>query len=437
MPRNITPRLIPALLAVAFSGAASASGFALWEQNASGLGNAFAGSAAVADNASTIYFNPAGMTRLQAREFSLGANIITTSFQFQNDGSRVGAFQLAGDGGDGGGTSFVPNGYLSWQVAPDWYVGLGIGAPYGNVVEYDAPWKGSAHSNSFEIKTYNINPSVAWRANEWLSLGAGVSWQRITANYKSAVGIGGLTPAQTAAIAASTKEFDADDDSWNWNIGALFTVAPQTRIGVSYRSKTKYTLDGNISVTGPSAAINLAGSSGAKTDVDLPDLFILSIAQGIGDQWEIPGDVSWMGWSSVKELDIVRTSPSLTSPAGSTAQILETRFKDTWRFALGANYKMRQDIKFRAGIAYDNSPVPNDEYRITSLPDNDRTWLTAGVQWKPTPTSALDFGAAYIWVKETSINNPGWARANPPQGLLRGDYDSYSWLLGAQYSMGF
>ena len=436
MPRNITPRLIPALLAVAFSGAASASGFALWEQNASGLGNAFAGSAAVADNASTIYFNPAGMTRLQAREFSLGANIITTSFQFQNDGSRVGAFQLAGDGGDGGGTSFVPNGYLSWQVAPDWYVGLGIGAPYGNV-EYDAPWKGSAHSNSFEIKTYNINPSVAWRANEWLSLGAGVSWQRITANYKSAVGIGGLTPAQTAAIAASTKEFDADDDSWNWNIGALFTVAPQTRIGVSYRSKTKYTLDGNISVTGPSAAINLAGSSGAKTDVDLPDLFILSIAQGIGDQWEILGDVSWMGWSSVKELDIVRTSPSLTSPAGSTAQILETRFKDTWRFALGANYKMRQDIKFRAGIAYDNSPVPNDEYRITSLPDNDRTWLTAGVQWKPTPTSALDFGAAYIWVKETSINNPGWARANPPQGLLRGDYDSYSWLLGAQYSMGF
>ena len=190
-------------------------------------------------------------------------------------------------------------------------------------------------------------------------------------------------------------------------------------------------------MTGPSAAINLAGSSGAKTEVKLPDLFILSIAQGIGDQWEILGDVSWMGWSSIQELDIVRTSPSLTSPAGSTAQILETKFNDTWRFALGANYKMSQDIKFRAGIAYDNSPVPNAEYRITSLPDNDRTWLTAGVQWKPTPTSALDVGAAYIWVKDAPINNPGWARANPPQGLLKGNYDDYSWLIGAQYSMGF
>ena len=105
MPKNITLRLIPALLAVTFSGGASASGFGLWEQSASGLGNAFAGSAAVAENASTIYFNPAGMTKLQAREFSLGANIITTSFKFQDEGSRVGAFQLAGNGGDGGGTS--------------------------------------------------------------------------------------------------------------------------------------------------------------------------------------------------------------------------------------------------------------------------------------------------------------------------------------------
>ncbi len=352
----------------------------------------------------------------------------------------VGAFQLAGDGGDGGGTSFVPNGYLSWQVAPDWYVGLGIGAPYGNVVEYDAPWKGSGHSTSFEIKTYNINPSVAWRANEWLSLGAGVSWQRMTANYKSALGVGvsGAAAAPAGARRRQSRQarrnWMSSDDSWNWNIGALFTVAPQTRIGVSYRSTTKYTLDGNISVTGPNPAFNLAGSSGAKTEVKLPDLFILSIAQGIGDQWEILGDVSWMGWSSIQELDIIRTSGPA---AGQTAQILETKFKDTWRFALGANYKMSQDIKFRAGIAYDNSPVPNAEYRITSLPDNDRTWLTAGVQWKPTPTSALDVGAAYIWVKDAPINNPGWARATLPQGLLKGNYDDYSWLIGAQYSMGF
>ena len=104
---------ISALLAVAFSGAAGASGFAITEQNASGMGNAYAGSAAVAENASTIWYNPAGMTKLQAREFSLGGAIIKTSFDFNNDGSVVGAFQGAGNGGNGGGVAFVPNAYLS------------------------------------------------------------------------------------------------------------------------------------------------------------------------------------------------------------------------------------------------------------------------------------------------------------------------------------
>ncbi|MGB9495913.1 MAG: outer membrane protein transport protein [Azonexus sp.] len=431
MQHHITPRLIPALLAIAFSGAASASGFAIMEQNASGMGNAYAGSAAVAENASTIWYNPAGMTKLQDREFSLGGSIIRTSFDFNNDGSLTGAFSNTGDGGDGGGYSLVPNAYLSWRVAPDWYVGIGMGAPFGNVVEYNTPWIGSAHSTSFDIKTINLNPSVAWRANEWLSLGAGVSWQRMEATYESALGIGGRTPAQTAAIISSSKKLDVSDDSWNWNIGALFTVAPQTKIGIAYRSTTDYTLSGDISGSGPLAALV---NSDAKTDLKLPDSFILSIAQGFGDRWEVLGDVSWMGWSSVQQLDIIRTS----GPAsGSVAQVLETKFNDTWRFALGANYKMRDDIKLRVGVAYDNTPVPNAEYRVTSLPDNDRTWLTGGVQWKPTKTSALDLGAAYIWVKDAPINNAGWAGASIPQGLVKGDYSDYSWLLGAQYSMGF
>jgi len=435
MKNPMALRLIPALLAVAFSGTAGASGFAITEQNASGMGNAYAGSAAVAENASTIWYNPAGMTKLQAREFSLGGAIIKTSFDFNNDGSVVGAFQGAGNGGNGGGVAFVPNAYLSWQLAPDWYVGIGMGAPFGNKVKYNTPWTGSAHSTHFEIKTYNINPAVAWRANEWLSLGVGVSWQRMTANYNAAAGALGSARLgiPTALAASSSKELDADDDSWNWNIGALFTVAPQTKIGVAYRSTTKYTLNGDISMSGPSPAFNAAASSGAKTDVKLPNSFVLSIAQGIGDQWEILGDVSWMGWSSIQELDIVRTS----GPAsGQTAQVLETKFNDNWRFALGANYKMNDAVKLRFGVAYDATPVPNAEYRITSLPDNDRTWVTTGVQWKPTKTSALDLGAAYIFVKDAPINNAGWA-GGLPQGTIKGNFNDYSWLLGAQYSMGF
>ena len=154
-------KVVPALMALAFAGTAGASGFQLTEQNASGLGNAYAGQAAVAENASTIYYNPAGMTQLQDREFSLGLAAIGPSFNFHDQGSSVGALAGTGDGGNAGGWAALPNGYLSWAVSKDVYLGLGFGAPFGLKTEYDNPWLGAAQSTMFDIKTYNVNPSIA------------------------------------------------------------------------------------------------------------------------------------------------------------------------------------------------------------------------------------------------------------------------------------
>ena len=144
MAKGVSLKLIPALMLVAFSGAASASGFQLMEQNASGIGNAYAGSAAVADNASTIFFKPAGMTQLQAREFSVGISAVDPSFTIDNKGSRVGFLAGTGDGGNAGGWAFIPNGYLSWAINKDLYVGIGFGAPFGLKTEYDDRWLGAA-----------------------------------------------------------------------------------------------------------------------------------------------------------------------------------------------------------------------------------------------------------------------------------------------------
>jgi long-chain fatty acid transport protein len=425
MQKNITPRLIPALLAVAFSGGASASGFQLLEQNASGLGNAYAGSAAVAENASTIFYNPAGMTQLQDREFSLGGSAIRTSFKFSDNGSI--APGLSGDGGDGGGWGFVPNAYLSWALAKDWYVGLGIGAPFGLKTEYNTPWVGAAQSTKFDLKTYNINPSIAWRANDWLSLGAGVSWQKVDAEYVRTVGTNGVPGVPVGLLPNSTATLNLDDTAWGWNIGALFKPAAQTKIGVSYRSKVKYETTGDVSLNGPSPAFNAARSSGAKAEIDMPDTFILSLVQGIGDKWELLGDVSWTGWSSIPQVDIYRSS-------GAPLQVLDTHFDDAWRFAVGANYKIDEAIKLRFGIAYDQTPVPSAEHRLTSLPDNNRTWFSTGVQWKPNKTSALDAGLAYLYVKDADINNN---QLLDGRGYVKGSYNDSVWILGAQYSMGF
>jgi long-chain fatty acid transport protein len=442
MQNTFTPRLITALMALAFAGSASAAGFQLMgEQSASGIGNAGAGSAAVAENAGTIFYNPAGMTQLQDREISMGGTIVKTNFEFNNSGSSTGV--LSGDGNNGGGVGFVPNAYASWAVTKDIYLGIGVGAPFGMKTEYDNPWAGAAQSITFDVKTMNINPSIAWRATDWVSLGFGLNWQKIEAEYIRAVAV------SSAGLAGSTATLKLSDDSWGWNAGALFTLSPATKLGVSYRSAIKYETKGDVSIsdngtgTAPATAAALragGGQSDTKATIKLPDTFILSATHKLNDQWEMLGDVSWTGWSSIPKVDIIRTSGVLN---GATAQTLHTDFRDTWRFALGANYKLNDAWKLRTGIAFDQTPVKDAEHRLVSMPDNDRTWFSAGVQWKPSKATALDVGGAYLYLKDAEINNnqipspltAGNASSN--RGLVKGTYNDSAFLLGVQFSMAF
>ncbi|MCB1938981.1 MAG: outer membrane protein transport protein [Rhodocyclaceae bacterium] len=423
MKKTTIARALPFALLTLAGGQASAAGFQLLEQNASGLGNAYAGSAAVADNASTIFFNPAGMTQLQAREVSAGISAVRPTFKFTDRGSSVGALAGSGTGGDAGSWAFIPNAYLSWALDKDLYVGVGISAPFGLVTEYDKPWLGAAQAVKFDIKTININPSIAYRVNEKVSLGFGLNWQRMEAEYTRVAAVA------SAATTGTNVTLDASDDSVGWNVGALFTLSERTTLGVSYRSKMKHTLTGDIRVDGTLAGVPPLFVNGpAKAEVELPDVFIFSVAQRLSDRWEMLGDVSWTGWSSIQKINIVRTS------TGAVAQTLDADFRDTWRIALGANYKLNDAWKLKFGVAYDQTPVTGPGTRLVSLPDSNRTWLTAGAQWQVSPASKVDMGVAYLHIPETSINNN---QAASGRGTVTGVYDARVWILGAQYSMAF
>jgi long-chain fatty acid transport protein len=426
MTRVTTMKLIPALCMGLFASYASASGFQLIEQNASGLGNAYAGSAAVAENASTIFYNPAGMTQLQDREISGGLVAVGTSFKFSDNGSSTGS--LAGNGGDGGGWGFVPNAYMSWAMNKDLYLGVGFGAPFGLKTEYSNPWAGAAQSTLFDIKTYNVNPSIAYRVNQAFSIGGGLNWQRMTADYGRQVGV-------ASVFALSPLKLNLEGDSWGWNVGGLFTLSPATKVGISYRSAVSYDLTGNINVTGPNATVNAGGSSSAKASVKLPDTLILSGTHQLNNKWQMLGDVSWTGWSSIPKIDVIRTSGSFS---GQTAQTLDTNFQDTWRVAVGANYQYTDTVKLKFGVAYDQTPVQGAATRLVSLPDNDRTWFSAGAQWTPSKGSTLDFGVSYLYLKDATIDN-NQTNVNPSQnrGRVTGTYNDSAWLLGVQYSMAF
>lgn len=391
--KKMTLRTVPALLLAIFSGAASAAAFQLWEQNASGLATAYAGSAAVADNASTVFFNPAGMTQLKGGQLSVGVTGVGPSYKFNNQGSTT----TGGNGGDAGSWAAVPNAYMSWQLTPNLFLGLGISAPFGLATEYkDANWVGRVQAIKSEIKTVNYNPSLAYRVNDKVSLGFGVNYQTMDAELTSA-----------------GSQLKGDDAPWGWNAGALFTLSPAMRVGVSYRSALNYTLEGTANGVVP-----------IRADVKLPDTFILSVWQQVSDNWEAMGDLSYTRWSSLQSLNVI----SRNSGAQLTSETFN--YDNSWRFAWGAAYKSSDALKLKFGIAYDRTPVNNAD-RSARVPDNDRIWFTLGGQWNAGKAGKLDLGYAYLYVKDPSIEQTKGANT------LRGSYDASAQVLGLQYSLGF
>ena len=408
--KTLTLRTLPALLLAIFSGTASAAAFQLWEQNASGLGTAYAGSAAIADNASTVFFNPAGMTQLPGIQLSAGVTGVKPSYKFNNEGSTGPFLGSGGNGGDAGDWAAVPNAYMSWQLTPNLFVGLGISAPFGLATEYESDnWVGRVHSIKSEIKTVNFNPSIAYRVNDKVSLGFGVNYQKIDAELSA--GLPG---------AAQYSRLKGDDAAWGWNAGALFTLSPAMRVGVSYRSAIDYTLEGDATTANSSTPV--------RADVKLPDTFILSVWQQVSDRWEAMGDLSYTRWNTLQSLNVI----SRNSGAQLTSESFN--YDNAWRFAWGAAYKSSDALKLKFGIAYDRTPI-GDAERSARVPDNDRVWFSLGGQWNTGKTGKLDLGYAYLYVKDPSIEQT--KVIGGISNTLRGSYDASAHIVGLQYSVGF
>lgn len=397
--KSLTLRLLPAALALAFSSAASAAAFQLWEQNASGLGVAYAGSAAVADNAGTVFFNPAGLVQLTGIQLSAGISGVGPSYRFANQGS-TGALLGSGNGGDAGGWSAVPNLYLAARLAPNWSLGFGISTPFGLATEYDANWIGRVQALKSDIRTVNYNPSLAYRVNDKVALGFGLNYQRLDAELTS------YTPLGLYRVTG-------DDGAWGWNAGALFTLSPAMRLGLSYRSAIDYRLTGTRSLGASSAA--------ATADVKLPDTFILSVWQQLSDRWEAMGDWSYTRWSTLDQLQV----------RGSFGTDVEPfNYGNSWRIAWGSAYKATDSVKLKFGIAYDRTPV-QDGYRTARVPDNDRLWFSLGGRWNGGAYGVVDLGYSYIYVRDPGIDQSKLGTT------LRGQYDAGAHVLGVQYSVGF
>ncbi len=436
---------------LAMSGSVAASGFALIEQSASGMGNAYAGGAASAEDASTVFFNPAGMANIKGRQFVVAGHVIKPSAKFSNQGSTTASPPSGapvaingGDGGDAGHLAFVPNFYYLMDVNSQVKFGLGVNAPFGLKTEYDNGWVGRYQALKSEIQTINFNPSVSYKANDMVSLGVGINYQYIKGELTKAIDFGsictfagaptGVCP-NTPQLSDGFFKLTGNDWSWGYNLGALFQVNQDTKVGLAYRSKIDHELSGDANYTNVPVALAAQPSvtnTGVKLNITLPETLSLSVAKQIGEKFSVMGDVTRTGWSKLQELRVRFAN-------GAADNVTPENWKDTYRYAIGATYQYNDMWKSRVGIALDQSPV-SDQYRTPRVPDNDRTWLTFGAGYKVSSSGTIDFGYAHLFVKDSSINKTEVIASSLPAALtetLKGNYKNNVDIFSAQYTHSF
>ena len=433
MARGNNMKLIPALVLMAFAGTAGASGFALQNQAGSGNGNAFAGAAAAAEDASTIFFNPAGMTYLpQGHSISLSGTLLNRSINFTDKGSTISGAGTAplttGNGGNAGGLAVLPAGYWAYGITPNWSVGVGVGPTFGNKTEYQFDFVGRNAGFFFEMEQININPSVAYKVNDKVSLGAGVNFAHNKSHFKQGVPLGVL-----AGLPANNY-LDVEGTDWavGYNLGAMFQVSPSTRVGFAYRSQLDFELVGKEFYATPVAGVLV--NRDVRANLKTPANFSMAVSQKLSDKWEMLGDVTWTQWSVVDTLFVNNKD------TGAGLQKLPYNFKNTWRVGLGGNYQYSDAWKLRFGVAFDKSPVKSAEDRTMTLPDSDRTWLSFGAKYNLSKAASLDFGYTHIFFAKTETNRAvttGFPGAETLRNTIRGDVSTSADILSVQYNHAF
>jgi long-chain fatty acid transport protein len=450
MNTNLKSSFSKTLLAIGIASASTitqAGSFGLIEQSASGQGSAYAGASAIAEDASTIYFNPAGMTRLSGQQIVVAGHAIAAEAKFTNTGSTDAlGNSLTGPDATTDEVGFIPNFYYSSELDNGVFVGVGVNVPFGLATDYDDGWVGRYHALRSEITSININPSIAWKATDKVSVGFGVSIQyldlELTNSLNSAalcVGLGG-GPACAGVAGDSSSKMTGDSTEIGWNTGILIDLDEKSRLGIAYRSAIKhdvtgnatYDLDPTLQVVADAATagsgFNILQNTGIQASAELPESFSVSFVSDVNSEWTALFDWTWVGWSSLDTVTIIQAG----GPPGSEPT-LDLAYKNTSRYSVGVHYKPNNKWIYRGGLAYDETPIRSPETTSARIPGNDRKWLSLGVGYAPSASWSLDFGYSHLFLSDVSINS-----LNKTTGeTLKGNYQASVDILSAQANFNF
>lgn len=405
-----------------------AAGFQLAEYSATGLGRAYAGEAAIADNAGAQWRNPAMLTYLKGTQISAGALYVNPNVDVEGDVSFYGSTSSTSSS-DYANDAVIPNFYISHQVNEKWALGLAFGTNYGMETELDSGFAASHFGDEAMVTTMEANANIAYQLTETVSIGGGIRYVMGEGHF------GAKSPAQTEALGltkgTTLKYMEGDDTSWGWQAGAAWQMTPNNRVGFAYKSEVDLKLSGSANMYVQSYGKVLSDTGYMM--LTLPATAELSTYHQLTDQFALHTSINWTDWSSFEKLQAELDTMG-------TVMVKEENWKDNYRFAVGATYQVDPKLALRSGVAYDTAAVSTKNRTIT-IPETDRIWLSVGAGYDVTEQLTLDAAFTYIFAKDADIlESRGYDSDNSAEkvgGQFDGQMTGNVWIVGVQASYRF
>jgi len=399
------------VIALLIASSAQAGGLYLYELGTPDVGLAAAGWAARAQDAGTVFTNPAGMTRLEKSELLVGVQPLYLHAEFSPDGDT------STSGSDGDASTWLPAGglYYVHNLRPKLKIGVSTVGYFGLGLEYENDWVGRYYVREVKLQALGVQPALAYQVTDWLSLGAGVV--ALYGVLEEKVAVNNIGPNQPDG------KLKLEDNDWTYqvNLGVLVEPRQGTRFGLTYLSEgdLKFKDEPKFSNLGPglAALLRANGLLDAKIKIDftMPQALMLSGYHELSDRWAVMGNLGWQDWSEFGKVGLTVASEDTSSLT------VDRNYKDTWHVAFGTQYRVADPWLLTAGIAYDSSMM-DDEDRTPDLPLGEAWRFGLGARYDWSKNLAFGLGYTLLWSGDLDMD----VNRGPLAGRVSGTYENVS-----------
>ena len=370
------------------------NGIAINEQSVSGMGTSFAGRASAVNDASILFGNPAGLSKLERPEVVGGFGLVKANVDIDDASAET-------HKGDMVPLTPVPFAYYASPIDEKFSWGLGLYVPYALISDYEKSFGGRFKGQYSKVEVVTLQPTLSYQINDRVSVGFGPTINKIKGKL-----VNKLDNSAALGTGETKVGIKGDDVAYGFNVGLMVDVTDSLTWGLTYHSKVDYTLEGRTRITNGSGPIfsQFNGDYDASLDFTTPETIDTSVTYKLDDQWTLYAGTTFTRWSRLQEIVVENEgTPSLLGmqPIGEVCE--ELKWHNTWSYAIGASYQLNPQWVLRTGLAIDPSPAEN-EHRSVRIPVGNRKVFSVGAGWSPNPDLTIDVAYSYLQESSAKVN---------------------------------